>query len=795
MSVNLMRLLRRHPRYVALSSAILSLGIGINLLVFSIVNALWLRPLPVFDPDRVVTILGFESTVKSMGDARLKVFTGPVAGQVITTGFNDAFKLQVLFPGMDQSVEALGVTPSYFAVLGVRVKGREFAAGDERIGAEAVAIISDRLWTRAFDRADIIGAVIQATPRPLRVIGIAPPKFEGARRGERADLWVPTRVLQDGAPDDRQIDAVNMMVFARLGPDQSVVGLEHEYRSQLRPSVSLSPDKMPQFARLSDVLGTSDSPSTLIRESGTVAVVSGLSLLVLLGGCATIAALVLTHYELRRAELAIRTALGASRATLGLELAAELFVVGLIGCTGAIACGLLAAFLVPALSLPGGIDLGRLDLSLDWRWCAMALTVTFLTLAVGGALPLWKATHGQLAAQLSTRPAATGRDALRARRRLLSFQVFATTIVLLASGLLVRTVLYSFRTAAGFDIDRTIFVSVEEKAFSTTAGDANAVGLALERRAQLMGLLEQLPSVRAVAGGTSPIGADARPLPRTLRLNGREERLVVGVLAGTPNLLPTLGVPLLAGRGLNSVDDVNTVPTPVVITRSLAERLWTSRDALNQTFALAGAQYVVVGIAEDFAFGTLSRPVAGVVVTAKGDWSYVASNMVVHADDPANVAAAVRKHLPGRIVRVATGREIIGRDISQQRLGAWMFSGFGFVALLLGVGGVFGVVAYMAQVRRREFGLRMALGASLLDVILNAITTAMGPVALGTASGLVIGGMASRVFAALLVGIGPLDPGTYASVSLVVLLPAALAALAAAWRLRRVTPSDALRGV
>jgi hypothetical protein len=241
---------------------------------------------------------------------------------------------------------------------------------------------------------------------------------------------------------------------------------------------------------------------------------------------------------------------------------------------------------------------------------------------------------------------------------------------------------------------------------------------------------------------------------------------------------------------------LGTVSTPVVITRSLAKRLWAAGDALGQTFSvrdMRSGTYVVVGVADDFAFGTLSLPVAGVVVTARGDLEFRESNLVVHADNPDVVVAALPIRLAGRVIRVATGREIVGRDIAQQRLGAWVFSGFGLVALLLGIGGVFGLVAYLAQARRHEFGVRMALGASLPDVVRNAVTAALGPVAVGVATGLMLGAAASQVFAAVLVGIDRLDPSTYAGVGLVMLIPATLAALAAAWRLRRLTPSEALR--
>lgn len=795
------RFLRNHPGYVCLASGTLALTVGINLLVFSVVDALWLRPLPFVDPAHVITILGWRSTVTSLKSAALDVFDEPIAGQIVTTGFNDAFKPRITFPQLPEPLETLGVTPTYFKVLGVPIRGRVFTDEDERIGAEPVGIISHRLWVRVFGRnPDVIGSVVAATPRPIRIVGIAPPGFEGARRGERAELWVTTQLVRDLAPENRQLDTFSMMVFARLPPGRTAAAIEKLYRARLtlpegHPG---SPPAAPAFAPLTDVFGTSDSPSILIRESGTLSVVSGLSMLVLLGGCATIAALVLTHYERRRHELAVKAALGAGRVRLARELIAELLLVGLIGSAAAAICGVFGVRAIPALSLPGGVNVGRLDLSIDWRLCAMALAASLITLAIAGTVPLVKATHGRLAGEISSGPATSPRGTLRARRRLLALQACATTVVLIASGLFVRTVLYSFRIAAGFDVDRTVFVTVEEKSVFTTPGaDPKAVGVA--RRNQLMDFLEQLPSVSAVAGGSPPIGADALASsvnPRTIIVAGRQERLLVGVLGGTPNLLSALGVPLLAGRSLDPSDSMSTAPTPVVLTQSLANRLWGSTAALGQVFLIPEIRLgncVVVGIARDFSFGTLSRPVAGVVVTARGDSDLRVSNLVLQTDAPGAVAAAVPSHLAGRVVRVATGREIVGRDIAQQRLGAWAFSGFGLVALLLGTGGVFGLVAYVVQARRREFGVRMALGAMFSDVVRNAVTTAVVPVAVGITAGLMIGAIVSRVFAALLVGINGLDPTTYVGAGFVMLLPATVAALAAAWRLRQLTPSDALR--
>jgi len=546
---------------------------------------------------------------------------------------------------------------------------------------------------------------------------------------------------------------------------------------------------------LTDVFGTADSPSVLIRETGTVAVVSGLSLLVLLGGCATVAALVFTHYERRRFELALKASLGASRARLVRDLSIELLAVALVGSAGALVFGLLGARAAPSLSLPGGVNVARLDLSLDWRLCAASLAATCMTLAVASIVPLWQVTRGRLAGEILTGPSTITVGTLRTRRRLLALQVCSTTIVLLASGLFIRTVLYSFRTGAGFDLDHTVFVTVQERPLVTAPGGGRAA-TGFARRTQLNELLERLPSVQDVAGGASPIGVDARPLPRTIKTAEREERLVVGILNGTPNLLSTLGVPLLGGRALAPGDGIESVPMPVVVTRSLSERLWTQNDPLGQRLSLPEMRpgnYVVVGIAENFAFGTLTRPVSGVIVTARGDFDFRATSIVLRTAAPGQIVNALPSELPDRVVRVATGRDIVGADIAQQRLGAWAFSGFGLVSLLLGVGGVFGLVGYLAQTRRREFGVRLALGATVLDVIRTAMTAALGPVLVGVLVGLLFGAIASRVFAAFLVGIGRQDTATYVSVGLTMLASAMVAALAAAWRLRQLTPSDALR--
>ena len=799
---NMRRLFRNHPGYVAMATCVLAVAVGVNLLVFTVVNALWIRPLPFPEPERLVTIPSSQSVV-NFDQPRLEIFEGGVAGQVNTTDRNLGLRPRIEIADVGRDLETLGVTSGYFRLFGLTIRGRDFTLEDERDGTEPVAIISDRLWSRALERRiEVIGAVLPARPFPIRVIGVAPPDFEGARRGERADMWIPTSVVRRLAPADWDGRSLPMMVFARLGPGQTAAMMDQRSRELMNPRdrdwlLKNAPAwaNTPIVVPLSEVFGTPETRTLIVSERDAALVVAGLALLVLFGGCATIAALVLVHYERRRAELALRISLGAPRSRLVFELLRDLFLIAATGSAGGILVAALGLRLLPALSLPGGVDIGRLDLSIDWRVCAVAIAATVMTLLLAGALPVARSTRLRLAGEVFTGPSTTTLASQRVRQTLLALQVCSTIIVLVSAGLFVRAVIHGFRSAPGFDVDRTVFVSVQEGTPHGGAGGDPRPMIAA-RAARLMPVLRGLPGVHEVAEGISPIGPDARIAnPLMVKVRDQEHQLLFGRLTGSPELLPALGVPILAGRHLTAAD-LGVAPVPAVITESLAERLWPEGSALGQTFAmpqLRGGSYLVVGIAGDLAFESLARASSGVVVTSGGGTSAIVSDFVIRTDQPEIVAASVRRTVQGQVVKVATGREIVARDLGRQRLGAWFFSGFGLAALLLGVGGAFGLVAYLAESQRREFGVRVALGADLRHLVRHGLVAALAPVSVGVAAGLVLAGVVSQVFATLLAGISPLDVATYFLVAATMLGCAAMAALAAAWRLRRTAPSDALR--
>jgi predicted permease len=793
-------LFRSHRGYVAMSTFVLAVAVGVNLVVFTVVNALWIRPLPFPEPERLVTIP--QARVTGLDLPGLEIFEGGVAGQVFTADTHLGLRPHIQLAEFGRDLETLGVTSGYFRLFGLTIRGRDFTPDDDRDGAEPVAIISDRVWSHAFGRrAEMIGTVLAASPFPIRVIGIAPEGFEGARRGERADMWIPTSLVRRLASPDWADARLSMMVFARLGPGQTVPMMDQRYRDLMNPRdrdwlLKYEPAwaSTPVVVPLDEVFGTPETRTFMVSERNAVLVVSGLAMLVLLGGCATLAALVLVHYERRRGELALKISLGAPRSRLVFELLRDLFLIAATGSAAGILVAAAGLRLLPALSLPGGVDLGRLDLFIDWRVCAVAIAATAMTLLLAGALPIARSTRLQLAGELFTRSSTTTLASQRVRQALLALQVCATIIVLVTAGLFVRAVVHGFRSAPGFDVDRTVFVSVQE---GNPQGnqDVDRGAVIAERVARLSRRLRGLPGVSEVAEGISPIGPDARVYLRRVKVHDQEHQLWIGHLSGSPELLSALGVPILVGRSL-TVADSAAVPVPAVISRSLADRLWPDDRALGQTLSmpmLRGGTYLVVGIARDLAFESLARPGSGVVVTAKGVGNLIVSFFVIRTDQPEIVAEAVRRTIDGQVVKVATGRETVARDLGRQRVGAWFFSGFGFAALLLGVGGAFGLVAYLAESQRHEFGVRLALGADLSDLVRHGLFAALAPVSIGVVAGLLLAGVVSQLFTALLAGISALDVATYLLVAVTMLGCATIAALAAAWRLRRTTPSDALR--
>lgn len=432
------------------------------------------------------------------------------------------------------------------------------------------------------------------------------------------------------------------------------------------------------------------------------------------------------------------------------------------------------------------------------------LSTTVLTLAAAAFVPMRRFTRPALANDLIGSSGTPPRSSQRLREALLMTHVTSTIVVLVAAGLFVRAVIHGFGAGPGFDVDRTAFV-VAEVVPAFAAADENfekRLALAHARTERLREGLLSLPGIEQVALGWSPIDperASSMLAPKQVETRGASRELKVGVFSAGPELLSALGIPILKGRSLTAADATSR-PTPGIVTASLARTLWPNEEPLGQIVSLGGrfGRYTVVGIAQDFVYGSVNEPSAAVVVSVRSGYLGIEPRFVIRTARPELQVDAIRKMVNAVVpnaprVVVTTGREIMARDLGRQRLGAWFFSAFGLVALLLGTGGVFGLVAYMAESRRREFGVRLALGATRRDIVWRGVATGLRPVAVGVGIGLLSAGFVSRIFVSLLPGLSALDPMTYASVSTLIVASATASGLAAAWRLRRLPPGDALR--
>jgi predicted permease len=786
----MLRYVRSHFGYLGLIAGVVAASAGLNLAVFTIVNALWLRPLPFPDHDRVVTLPRFAFV--TLDQPEVQIFDGGVAGQVTSSSLSgEPAPLAVGIPGGPNAAEAVGVTANYFNVLGLNVRGRGFTRDDDQLGAEPVAVISDRLWASAFDRQiDVIGTVISSSPFPVRVVGIAPRGFEGIRRGERVDVWLPSSLAGRLAGSTRP----SMLVLGRMGPEQTPELLNQQFES-------LAPGKLrllqTGFVPLTETFGVSGGQSTVLREARGFAATSALASLLLIAGWATVAALVMLHYERRRGELALKESLGAGRLRIIRELYSELAAVAAVSITAALCVAKGILQLLPSLQLPGGIDMARLDLSLDWRVVTFGVLTTSTVLLAAAAVPIARAVRLNIAGQLITGLVAGTRESMRTRQSLLAVQIASTAVVLICAGLLTRAVMRGFGTEPGFTGDQVVFVSVNQGIPPSEGASQEAV--AAERNTRLTLAFQQLNGVQEVARTTSPASPISPEAAQTLRsqtflIAGEERPVIAGVMRGGDRLLPALGVPIIAGRSLVSSDEFPD-PRPAVITRSLAEKLWPGDNALGQGLALmerGWQRYTVVGIAADIAFGSLANPTKNVLVSvapSRGAWS----RFVIRTDQPDRVARLLPDLVGGKGVVATTGRELIAKDIGRQRLGAWFFSLFGVTALILATGGTYGLVAYVAQSRRHEFGVRIALGADRMDVLSAGLSVGVVPLGVGLAGGLVAGALVARVFSHQLVGVSYLDPTTYGLVGAITVLSSFGAGTLAAWRLRAIEPAEALR--
>lgn len=798
-----LRSLCRRPGFAGMAVVILALGIGANSAIFSVVSAVLLRSLPYADVDRLVVVFA-DGTARGQS-ARLPTTPGDfVDWRESATAFaglaalrNESRRITSVETPVVPLVHA--VSANYFDVLGVKpALGRGFQAGEDEPGRGDVVILSYGLWQTLFGGdPSIVGRTIDLDKRPHTVVGVLAPEFYSAHIfAVQPGLWVPApfrSVRQDRSTRD-------VLVYGRLAPDRTIASAQAVMTTLSARMAKEYPDTNDRWTASlvplrEHVVGTfSQTGAMLVAAVG----------LVLLLACANVANLTLARSAERTREVALRTALGASRAQIVRQLLTENLVLSLTG--GGLGVVLAAWGAEPlARLIPSQAGVPFLNrVAVDGPVLAFTLMLSIASGVLFGLLPSRRAIRLDLVEALReggrgtvTSPARRVRDAL------VVCEVTLAVVIVSAAGLMLRTFVSLQSVPSGFDASHVLKLrtSLRGEDFKSPAS----------RIAHFEELIRRLGAVPGVASASAVsfepptqagvFGAVRLSLPGASNDAASAPSAVARVVMA--DYFETTGIPIVSGRGVTR-DDLATSRRVVVISQTMARRYFSDVNPMGRHFATygAGSQAMeIVGVVGDVMTGGNDPspqpvfympytqnplPVMSVVMRVpRGD-----------ANGPALAAERIAWSLSGGTN--VYGVETLDRRIAdlnwRPRFGALLLGGFAGLALLLGAAGIYAVVSYTVLQRRGEIGIRMALGARAFDVVTMILRSGLLPVLIGLGLGTIGSLAATRMLTGVLYGVAPGDPATLATVALLLLAVAIGACLGPAFRASRVDPQIALRG-
>jgi putative ABC transport system permease protein len=815
------RALRASPIVSGMAVLSLALGIGANTAIFSLVNGLLLRALPVVEPQRLATIssdkaiqLGFNAGLGwnyAMWDQlrqRTQAFDGAFAWSTQ--------RLNLSADGESQPVDGLIASGELFTMLGVKAAlGRTFTIADDVRGggpAGPVVVISDGLWRRRFGAVPgIIGTPLVVEDVPVTIVGVTPPEFLGLEAGRAFDvaLTLATEPLVRKRASIDQPSSYMLFVMLRLKPGQSLAAanaalraMQPEMHGSLRvPSFVNEPFTLVDAARGTDIPGS--ARQRYERPLLTVFVVVGLVLLI---ACANIANLLLARAADRRHELSVRMALGAPGWRLARQLLVESLVLAGIGA----AAGLMfAAWGSRALvaQLSAAASPVTLDLSIDWRVFAFTAAVTVATVLLFGTVPAVRATRvSPIDAMKEHFRGALSGGSRGLSSGLVVAQVALSLVLVVAAGLFVRTFGRLATMPLGFDADRVLVVSVDTARANIGAADR------LSFYHRLVAAVAAVPGVAHAAGSTStPLSAG---LPRGVRVLGASsipepERMALFNVV-TPEWFASYGTPILDGRDFDQ-SDTPAGPLVVMVNEAFTRRFFPGRRAVGErvgdgTVVGVAADQVMQGgfkangesrSLRDAAAPAIYVPLAQSAGSGPPDRTQIIISVRWAAGSPAQSARSLSAALTAADPRLSFTFRPLADDLNaalaQERMVAWLAGFFGVLALLLAGIGLYGVTSYAVSRRRAEIGIRLALGAPAGSVVRLVLLRVAFMVGLGIVAGTAVSMWMSKFVATLLYGLQPRDPVTLAVGALTLAAVGAIAGWLPAHRASRIDPLEVLR--
>jgi len=822
-----LRWLRKSPGFTIVAVASLAVGIGFNTALFTVVDSLLFRPLPVAHPDRLVDV--YTSATAARG------------GQFSTSSYPD---YQDLRSGNDVFEDIVGYTPmfgalsiesgsrlamgevvtgNYFKTLGVPAfAGRTLLPEDDAPGAPRVAVVSYRYWVRELgSSSSLTGRTLRIRGVPYEIVGVTPPSFTGMVPILSPEVWIPVSASLDVEPVgmhdvipsptgsnrlERRGDRW-MFIRGRLKPGRTAeqaranlaviaARLSSEYVTTNKDRlVSVRPTRDVHFHPAAD-------PQILPIAGGLMIVVA----LVLIIACLNVASMLLARASARQREIGVRIAIGAGRGRLVRQLVTETLVLSLFGAAAAVVLAWWLTTLVSAVNLPSPIPFA-FNLRMDARVLVFTLVTTVAAALIAGLVPALTASRPNLVAELrgeQSGRAAGGRhwtlgDALVAG------QMSITAVLLVVAALLTRSVLAAQRANLGFPVERIALVSV----------DASQLRYPRERVErffdQVMARIRGLSGVEAVGLATRP--------PFSVNYNrweiwipgvhqAGEKGTVVDVTNVSADYFKAMDVPLVSGRTFTE-DDRPDTPRVAIVNETMARKFWPDQSAIGQTFRSRNSEgpvFQIVGVTADHKVTDVGEPptpflhvsrrqqpnaYSAIIARTRGDAGALLRDMrrEIHAVEPTLA-----------FLENQTMEDEVGMTLFPVRASAWLVSSIGLVAMLLAAVGLYGVIAYSVARRTREIGIRMALGARAATVVGSVLRQGLVIAALGLVTGVAFAVIVLYLVSTLvpraidgLYGIRVSDPASWFSAAAILLAVSFVANLIPAWRAAKVHPSEALR--
>jgi putative ABC transport system permease protein len=815
-----LRRLIKNPGFTVVVVVTLALGIGANAAIFSVVNSLLLRSLPVTEPQRLVTISSDSAVSRGFNAGagwnymmwdqlrqRAGVFDGAFAWT--TNRFNLAQSGEI------QPADGIYASGDFFTTLGVpALLGRTFTSADDKRGGGPdgpVAVISYGLWQRRFGgAANVIGSPLLVGGVPFTIIGVTPPEFFGVEIGQAFDVALPLSTEPLISGKNAAIDEPRrlfLIVMLRLKPGQSVTAATAAIRAMQPQILSVMGTNLPPFLKepfaiVPAATGTADRlRQQYERPLLTISLVVALVLLI---ACVNIANLLLARATARRHEFSVRLAIGASRWRVGQQLLVESVVLAV---AGALAGLVVAAWGSRALvgQLSTSVDDRRivLDLSLDWHMIAFTAAVALATAILFGTVPALHATRvAPINALKENGRSASDGARMSVSSGLVIAQVALSLTLVVAAGLLVRTFAQLANVPLGFDREGVLLINVDTARTRIDPADRNSF------YHQLVATAASVPGVAAATGSFyAPAGGGGAGLIRDARGRAVDDGRVVANFI-TPGWFAAYGIPIRAGRDVTDHDSLNGLPV-MIVNDAFVRRFTPRGNAIGETFDESISSVLknrtVVGVVGDAVYGSLRDaapptvyvPLAQSIGLQPPGRTTVIISVRPVAGSAASLAPSVAAALTEKDRDLAFSfrplADQVSASLTQERLLAMLSGFFGGLALLLAGLGLYGITSYAVNRRRTEIGIRMALGARRADVISLVLRQGIVVTAIGMACGLAGSAAVTRYLEAMLFDLTPLDPTTFIAVSLLFGLVAVLALYVPARRATKVDPMVALR--